>query len=509
MIYDGDSIMAALRSSALRFGEKACLVTPDRTVSFAAFYDLVCGTAEHLRATGIARGDRVAILDIDSIEHLVALYAAAALEAIAVPLNYRQRPVEIEYQLGNSGARLLLAGDRYLAPMQPLAPMLEFGIEPIRPFVAAAETRGAGAVRFLGTGSRSPFLICYTSGTTGRPKGAVLEQRTLWLRSLKYNLEFGFTPEDRLHCGFPMFHIGGLVYSLAAVMRGASLLILPQFQLEPTMAAVRDLGATFLATVPTMLSLMTQSPDFGPDYFGRLRLIMYGGAPMNPTLLRTIMSAYRGEMVQSFGSTEDLPQTLLMPADHRAALASAPERLSSIGRPPFGVEFAILDGAGRPVPQGTVGEIATRSGTNMAGYWQLPEETARTLKDGWMLGGDLGYVDADGFVHLAGRKKDMIIRGGENIYPIEVETLLALLPGVADCAVIGLPDAHWGEIVVAIVVSRDRTLDAATVIAHCRQSLASYRCPEKVLFRDELPRNSLGKTDRQALLRSIAEPAAG
>ena len=307
-----------------------------------------------------------------------------------------------------------------------------------------------------------------------------------------------------MHMTTPMFHISCLILSLAALQRGATQLILPQFAYDTTMQAVREHEATFINTVPTILSMMLARDDFTPDVFAGLRLIMYTAAPMSLPLLRKLTDVYNGDLVQFLGQTEDLPQTVLTPEDHHNALAGiAPQRLGSVGQPSAGVSLMICDDAGDPVPSGEIGEIVTRAGTAMTEYWNLPDETAKTLKEGWIFSGDLGYRDTDGYVYLAGRKKHMIIRGGENIYPSEVEPVLLQAPGVRDAAILGLPDDTWGEIVIAVVVPDGRDPSAEEIIAHCRSRLASYRCPERVHFVDEMPLNAAGKILRHELLDQV------
>jgi acyl-CoA synthetase (AMP-forming)/AMP-acid ligase II len=250
--------------------------------------------------------------------------------------------------------------------------------------------------------------------------------------------------------------------------------------------------------------------DYTPDVLAGLRLIMYTAAPMSLPLLRKLMSVYKGDLVQFLGQTEDLPQTVLTPEDHHNALAGiAPGRLQSIGQPSAGVDLAIRDDGGKPVPRGEIGEIVTRAGTAMSGYWNLVGETAATLKDGWIHTGDLGRQDSDGYVYLAGRKKHMIIRGGENVYPSEVEPVLLEAPGVRDAVILGLEDETWGEIVVAAVTcDKDdgpNTDKAEAIIGHCKQHLASYRCPERIYFVNEMPLNAAGKVLRHVLLAQITK----
>jgi acyl-CoA synthetase (AMP-forming)/AMP-acid ligase II len=507
---DMDSLAALVRAAAGRFGPKPCLIAPNRIVTFESFASEVASLVRHLKASGIGQGDRVALLDVDSIDFFEILYAIAATGAIAVPLNYRQRAPELRYQIQNSGARLLLAGSRYEDEARALTPDLALGWQRLDRFChQAREAHRCGIADLTGVDGRSPFVICYTSGTTGRPKGAVLDQRAACLRAYKFIIEFGVRPDDIVHVTTPLFHISALVLTMTGLVRGAGVLILPQFKLDTTMPALRQHRVTILSLVPTMLAMMAAAPDFGSAYFGDLRLIVYAGAPMNPRLLRDVMSVFKGDMVQSFGQTEDLPQSILTIADHREAYLHGAKHLDSVGRPPIGVELKICDAQGREVRGGEIGEIASRGGTGMLGYWQMPEETAKTLKEGWIFSGDLGYRDAEGYVYLAGRKKQMIIRGGENVYPAEVERVLLDFPGIKDAVVIGLPDPVWGEIIAAVIVPADGPVDDIGLAAHCKRHLASYRCPDRVFQRESLPYNAGGKVDRNLLRQEYEAVSKG
>ena len=504
------SIPALVQAAANGFGDKICAIAPERTVTFREFAADVAAIAGHLEALGIAAGDRVAILDVNSLNFLETLCALGVLGAIAVPLNYRQRVPEYRFQIKDSGARLLLAGARYAAEAGELASTLALGWRPIDETTRLGLS-GAAAdvpVRLTDPDPATPLAICYTSGTTGRPKGAVIDQFTANLRALKIMYDLRLGSDDVMHMTTPMFHISCLILSLAALQRGATQLILPQFEYETTMAALREHKVTFINTVPTILSMALARDDFTPEVLAGLRLIMYTGAPMSLPLLRKLMGVYQGDLVQFLGQTEDLPQTVLTPEDHRNALDGiAPGRLKSAGLPSAGVDLMICDNAGNPVTRGEIGEIVTRAGTAMSSYWNLHDETADTLRNGWIFTGDLGYQDADNYVYLAGRTKHMIIRGGENVYPSEVEPVLLEAPGVRDAVILGLPDETWGEIVVAAVTPEGNGADAEAIIAHCKSQLASYRCPERIYFVDEMPLNAAGKVLRHVLLDNIAGQA--
>lgn len=502
----GPDVAALVRAAADGYADKPCAIAPERTVTFRAFADEVAAMAAGLSRHGVSPGDRVALLDVNTLDFLQAICALATMGAVAVPLNYRQREPEHRFQIEDSGARLLLAGRRYAATAEALAPTLELGclaLDDVGFRGHGRAPRGSAAERPAARAGL-PLAICYTSGTTGRPKGAVIDQFTVAFRALKLMYDLRLGPDDVMHMTTPMFHISCLILSLAAIQRGATQVIVPQFDYEATTAAMLRHRVTFINTVPTILSMMLARADFRPEILSGLRLIMYTAAPMSLPLLRKLASVYKGDLVQFLGQTEDLPQTVLTPEDHRNALAGiAPHRLESVGRPCANVELMICNDAGEALPPGDIGEIVTRGATAMSGYWNLAEESARTLKDGWIFSGDLGYRDEDGYVYLAGRKKHMIIRGGENVYPSEVEPVLLDAPGVRDAVVLGLPDDTWGEIVVAAVVPDGPSPDATAIIGHCRSRLASYRCPERVVFVDELPLNAAGKVVRHVLVEHV------
>lgn len=500
------TIAALVEAAANGFGDKVCAIAPERRVTFRQFAADVAAIADHLGKLGIAPGDRVAILDVNSLNFLESLCALGVMGAVAVPLNYRQRVPEYRFQIEDSGARLLLANSRYAAEAEELSPALDLGWRAIdeEAQIGLPGEAMKGRIRLSAPDPAAALAICYTSGTTGRPKGAVIDHYTANLRALKMMYDLRLGSDDVMHMTTPMFHISCLILSLAALQRGAAQVILPQFDYETTMAAVQTHKVTFINTVPTILSTALARDDFTPEVFAGLKLIMYTAAPMSLPLLRKLMAVYTGDLVQFLGQTEDLPQTVLTPEDHRGALAGmAPGRLESVGRASAGVDLMICNAAGDPVAEGEIGEIVTRAGTAMSGYWNLPEETAAALKNGWVYTGDLGYQDGDGYVYLAGRKKHMIIRGGENVYPSEVEPVLLDAPGVRDAVVLGLPDDTWGEIVVAAVVPDGDGADAEAIIAHCKTHLASYRCPEHIFFVDEMPLNAAGKVLRHELMKQV------
>jgi fatty-acyl-CoA synthase len=511
MLALGDlSIPAMVRAAAAGFGDKPCVIAPERTVSFREFAVEVAAISRAFLEIGVRPGDRVAIIDTNSLNYLEAICALGTIGAISVPLNYRQREPELRYQLENSGARLLLANPCYEVDAEALGQDLDLGWRPIGSILAlgldsAAEPEAGEIPEFGDLAGNTPFAICYTSGTTGQPKGVALDHKCVHMRALKLLLELRLHPDDVMHFMTPMFHISCLALTLMAVMRGATQVILPQFELETTLGAVKRHDVIFIFAVPTMFGMILDRPGFEVSDFASIRTIMYAGAPIGVPLLKRVMAVYEGDLVQFLGQTEDLPQTVLTPEDHRRALKDHGERLSSIGRACMGVEVTICSKDGEPLGRGERGEIVTRGGTAMTGYWGNDEETAKSLRDGRIFTGDLGWQDEDGYVYLDGRKAHVIIRGGENVYPAEVEKALMAAPGVQDSVILGLPDETWGEIVAAVVVPSGPEHDEQAIIDFCRQRLASYKSPERVYFCDALPFNAAGKVMRHVLLETLGE----
>ena len=501
------TIASMLRMSALAFPNKTCVVAPERSVTFSEFEKEALGVAAWLRELGIRREDRVAILDTNSLDFMVTTCAVGVLGAILVPLNYRQRVPELRYQVRDSGSKILFASSRYRDEAQALAGDLAFGWHAIngdefKTHANGGHRPGDGAIE---SDAATPLAICYTSGTTGDPKGAIITQRVAYMRALIMLHELNLVHDDVMHMTTPMSHISCLMLSLGGLLRGATQVVSPQFQLEETTALIQRENVTFINAVPTILNMIINMPGFTPECLKSLRVIMYAAAPMNVPLLEKLMSVYRGDLVQFLGQTEDLPQTVLSASDHRAALRGDSARLGSVGRPCFGVGLRICNNAGQDLPPGEVGEVVTSGASCMTGYWNLPQATQDTLRDGWVFSGDLGYRDEAGYLFLAGRKKELIIRGGENIYPAEVEKVLLQIPGIRDGVVVGVPDEKWGEVPVAVLVANAAPPSSQAIMEFCKERLATFRCPERIFFYDSLPYNAAGKVEKKKVKALIAE----
>jgi fatty-acyl-CoA synthase len=492
--------------SARQVPEKACWVFDDGSVRTYRETQLrVHRLAGALAQRGVQRGDRIAILAIDSADFMETLFAIAKVAAIAVPLNYRLREPEIENLLRTAEPTHLFISDRYAEMCASIVSRL--------PFPCAIVGYDGGDLTYddlLSTGDdrfddlevddEEIFAIAFTSGTTGLPKGVMQSHRMFKQMSANTVLEYGFRRDEFRYSAAPMFHVAGMGLVVNCVLRCQSALVLPQFDPVRVIHWMRN-GLTGVFLVPTMISTIVHTPGVEEGGFESLKTIFYGASPMTPTLLKETMALFDCNFYNGFSAgTECGMQTLLTPEDHRRAAAGETHLLSSIGRPGYAIDLRIVDDDMNDVPVGEVGEIVTRSDMVMSGYLNQPERTAQAAVDGWFRGGDLASMDENGYLYLAGRKNDMIIRGGENIYPVEIESVIASYPGVIDNAVVGSPDDHWGEIVKAYVTVSDSTeLDTAALLAYCRERLAAYKIPVSVTVLPEFPRNASGKILKREL----------
>jgi acyl-CoA synthetase (AMP-forming)/AMP-acid ligase II len=491
----------------------ACLVTPERSATFAEIRDRVHRLAGGMRAAGLCQGDRVAILATDSIEYVETVLALFKVGAIVVPLNFRLSAQEIGSLLRTAEASWIFAGERYVPMLTGLRSELPalrhvVGMDDTAgttPFTSLIEGGPAGLVPTAEVADEDIIVLAFTSGTTGLPKG-VMQSHRMWKNMCSNaTMEYRFRRDQFRYSASPLCHVAGFNLMLKTLDRGSTSLMLPQWNAAEILPWFRN-GLTDVFLVPTMLADLLRQPDVTPADFRTLRSVLYGAAPMSPALLERAMAVMDCEFTNGFGAgTEAGMQSVLSPEDHLKALNGHPHLLGSVGRPGYNVDLQIWDEHNQEVPAGTVGEIVTRSDMVMSGYLGQPEKTAEVVVDGWFKGGDLGYLDDDGYLYLAGRKHDMIIRGGENIYPIEIESVLAAYPGVVECAVVGAPDEFWGEVVHAhLYVDAAVVADPDRIKTFCRDRLARYKVPDEIVVHDQpLEKNASGKILRR-LLRGAA-----
>jgi acyl-CoA synthetase (AMP-forming)/AMP-acid ligase II len=472
--------------------------------SWAEWASRIRRTAGALRAAGVQRGQCLAFLDKNHPACLEILFAAASIGAVTTIVNWRVIGDELLHVLDDSGARLLFVGAELYGAVEGTvarAPGLERIVvlggdgdeyESLLAEAAPAEPDSEVA-------DSETALVIYSSGTTGRPKGVLLSQRALVNHSANLAPAFPFGEGDANLVAMPLFHVGGIGYMLFGIRAGVTTFITREPDAAALIGAVRA-GATHAFFVPPVIARFLDAGDAACAAISGLRHIVYGAAPMPlPLLHRALATWPETNFVQVYGQTELCGAvTALSNADHRDA--ARPDLHLSAGKAVLGCEIRIVDPeSGDRLPAGEAGEIWVRSNQNMTGYLNRPDATADTITgDDWVRTGDIGRLDSDGYVYIEDRLKDMIITGGENVYGPEVESVLLEHPGIADAAVIGVPDDYWGESVKAIVVT-SADVDAGDIIEFCRGHLASYKCPRTVDFTPELPRNASGKILKTAL----------
>ena len=463
-----------------------------RRIAYADLAREIAAAAAALAAAGVRRGDRVAFLGHNHPSQLVLLFACARLGAVQVPLNWRLAPPELGFILRDSGTALLFATGETAALAEAAAPPGCRVLDAEAPWPEAAAPAATGE-------EGDPVLLVYTSGTTGRPKGAVLDQRALLFNALNSLHLHGLSAADRVLTVLPMFHVGGLnIQTTPALLAGAEVVLHPRFDPAAFLAACAADRPTLSLLVPAVMQALVSHPLWAAADLSSLRAVGAGSSDVSLALIEAFHA--RGVPVQQiYGATETAPIAI---GQTREEALAAP---GSIGRAALHAEARVVGPDGAPLPPGAEGEIEIR-GPNLArGYWNAPEATLAAFRDGgWFATGDVGRVDEEGRFWFTDRLKHVIISGGENIYPAEVERVLRGAPGVAECAVCGRPDPRWGEVPVAVVVPADPDgFDAAAVLRHFEGQLARFKHPRAVVAVPALPRTALGKVELAAL-RAIA-----
>jgi acyl-CoA synthetase (AMP-forming)/AMP-acid ligase II len=506
---------------AAMFEDQEILVFEDKRLTYGQLWQAIQRLANALRALGVQRGDCVAVLHTNSDRYVQAYYATAALGGVFLPVNYRAKLSELEYMLTAARAKVLFVGDRYFEAVQQLRPKLTS----IQTYIAM-ETPHDGLLhleRLMAEVSpefdppeiedEDTTILMYTSGTTAQPKAVMLTYND-FTAYVTANVELADgTPRGTALLCVPLYHIAGATNIMTSLFTGRRLVILPQFDANAWLEAVQREHVTHAFLVPTMVKQLIDCPDFVRHDLSSLANLSYGGAAMPFPVIRRAIEMFPKTVgfVNAFGQTETTSTlTVLGPDDHR--LDGTPEeverrlkRLKSIGRPLPDVELKVVDDTGQELPIGEIGELWVRTPRVMKGYSGVGT-TSSPLQDGWLPTHDMGWLDDDGYIFLAGRKDDMIIRGGENIAPAEVEAVLYSHPGIEEAAVVGVPDVEWGQRVAAVVVPRPGvTLSADEVVEFCRQRLASFKKPEVIHFMDALPKNPIGKILRKDLRTQLSE----
>jgi fatty-acyl-CoA synthase len=489
--------------------DKAATVFKGDILSYAAFSARIEQTARALKAEyNVSRGDRVAILSLNRPDYLVLLYACARLGATLVPLNWRLAAAEQLFILSDASVKVLVLEQTFAEVLPALEQSLpETGIVGLDFKPPSGSAFDALLMRARGDGRNPqadlncPLLIVYTSGTTGRPKGAVLRQEALLWNGVMSQHMHGLTSEDHILTVLPFFHVGGLnIQTTPALHHGATVTIHQRFSPDATLSAIAQERPTLTVLVPATIQAVTDHPDWAATDLSSLKAVSTGSTIVPPHLINRFVA--RGvPVLQVYGSTETCPVAVY------TRLGGDLSRVGSTGLPGLCCEAVIIDDAGAELPPDTPGEIAVRGPNVLSEYWGHPEATREVLHDGWYRTGDIGRRDADGYFWVHDRKKNLIISGGENIYPAEVERVLLEHPDVVECGVIGRPDPRWDEVPVAYVIRRAGcSIEAEDLKAHVLTQLARFKVPRDIVFVDDLPRTALGKV-QHFLLRQLDTPA--
>jgi len=510
---DTQNLAAVLDVHAATRGAHPAVIAGDGVWTHRELAARVRQLAVALAAEGVAEGDLVGLGMSDGAEHVAAMFALARLGAILLPMDCRWGPQETRSLAVHFRPRLILrddpapieigpsrAGPGDAAPADPAPAGLQAGhirvlaTARLRALADAADPAAAAAPA---PGGDRPLLISLSSGTTGRPKGPAITHAQMLHRFVNQTVSLTFNWYDRFVVATPLYFGGGRTFALSFLYLGATIVLLPPpWKPEELIATMARHRPTALFLVPTLLRRMLALPDAALAPFRALRLLISSGAPLHPREREAVCARLSPQYFEYYASTEGGGITVLAPSD-RAAHGD------SVGRMAFRVELEVVGEDHAPLPPGEVGRIRYRGPGVATGFFRDPEADAEAFRDGWFYPGDLGVLDAEGFLSLRGRSRDMIIRGGANIYPVEIEQVIAQVPGVRDVAVVGLAHAEFGEEVCAVLVA-DAGLTAEAVVAECRARLAAYKVPRHVRFVDELPRNSAGKVLKARLAEAVA-----
>lgn len=478
---------------------------------YRAFAAQAASTARRLLADhGLLPGERVGLFMYNEPSYLVWLYAAWWAGLAVVPINAKLHGAEAAWILDNAecGVCVTDAGHG-----EALA---QAGISPHRILHAASLASASSANGFEAPAARAPedlAWLFYTSGTTGRPKGVMLSHRNLQAMSLNYAAEVApVHGDDASLYAAPLSHGAGL-YNMIHVLAGARHVVTrsPGFDADEVLALAAHHGRVAMFAAPTMVRMMLDAAIASGSRGEGLATVVYGGGPMYFADIEAALAHFGQRFVQIYGQGESPMTITVLTRDDHAAVDHPRyrERLASVGFAQAAVEVRVVDESGKPLPPGQVGEVVVRGDVVMSGYWRNPDATASALRDGWLWTGDLGELDADGYLTLKDRSKDLVISGGTNIYPREVEEALLTHPDVAEVSVVGEPDPRWGERVVAFVRRRPgSSVDDAALDAHCLGMIARFKRPRRYLFVDSLPKNNNGKVLKTELRRMLADPAA-
>ena len=490
-----------INDNAQKYQDKTAFIFENRSYTFKQVNQRINRLINALAHLGVGKGDRVGILAYNCPQYFE-VFGLAKAGRVCVPLHYRFVGRELAYLINNSEINTLILESEFVGVVNSIRHELD-GVRNLICLDAAVENMMSYEQlisRFPPDEPRdeveadAPCVLFYSSGTTGRPKGAIHTHRSLIAETrVPYR---DLSSNDIALCVMPFFHVGGSAAHLfPAFAYGATMVIHKKFDETLVLEAIEKERVTYVFLVPAMIIRLLEHPNLSQYDLSSLRTIAYTGAPMPIEALRKGIEHFGEVFCQELGQTETLHMSVLKREEHKLeGSAKEIKRLESAGKPLREGEIRIVDDQGRDVPVGEPGEIIARSDRMMKGYWKMPGETAETIKDGWLHTGDVGKMDEDGYIYLVDRKKDMIISGGENIYSREVEEVLYMHPAVLEAAVVGVPDEKWGESVKAVVVLKQGAAASEEgIIDFCKGYLASYKKPRSVEFWDNLPKTGSGK----------------
>lgn len=491
-----------LARAARSYGERTALIDGDRSLSYAELDRRSNQFGRLMQSLGAKHGDRIAVFSSNRLEFFEATFGIWKAGMIVVLINQRLTAAEVTYQLGDAAAAAIVCSPDLLDFAQEAnslgSPMVAFDANYETKLAAQSSELLAATVP-----PDHPIVLAYTSGTTGKSKGAI-QTHSNWDWQLAAALmTTGITSDDRILVAGPLPYIGrALVYS--ALYRGATTYILRKFEPDTVIEAISEHGITATSMVPTMIYMIDELLDQKPHDLSTLRTVWYGGAPISPNRLSRLLERFGPIFIQSYGQTEAPSISFLDRNDHRPGSP----RLSSVGRPAYSMEISVQDEKNVEVAPNTIGELCVRGGIAGAGYWNDAEKTATTLIDGWLHTGDIGYMDESGYLFMADRRVDMILSGGHNVYPREVEDCISALSGVAEVAVIGIPHDIWGEQVSAVIRAKaGHSIDEEEVDAFCRDHLSGFKVPRAYHFTDEpFPKSGNGKVLVREIRARFVEP---
>lgn len=474
---------------------RVAVITEEKKVSYKELQHQIEKVSSYLMyEMNVQKGDRIAVLSQNRLEYIVLLFAIAKIQCIAVPLNTRLTIHELVYQLNDSGTTILFAEEKFNKTTQEITKQTNLQLIKIEKLSQLPESNQS--VKMKSINADDPYIICYTSGTTGSPKGAVLTQNNMYWNAINNVLAIDITAKDRSVVLLPLFHIGGIgLFAFPTLFTGGSIIIPGKFEPKKVISMIEKYRATIVMGVPSIHKALLECPTFHSANLQSVRWFYSGGAPCPIELMEAFTR--KGFLFgQGFGLTETSPTVFMLSEE------DAERKRGSVGKPALFCDYKIVDKQDNEVNVNEVGNLIVRGPNVFKKYWNNSKATAESIKNGWFYTGDLAQVDEEGFVYIIGRQKEMIISGGENIYPLEVEQVISKLPEINEVAVVGMMDSKWGEVPVAFIVKNDSaSLTKEKILNHCEIYLAKYKIPKKIYFLEDLPKNSTGKVQKNILIK--------